>query len=141
MESDLAGLQGKRTVVLVTDGEETCEGDPEQVLRGLRERGFDIRVNVVGLAIDNPALEQQFKSWADIGGGSYFDAGDSESLRVAVAAALRVPFQVFDQAGSLVAEGEVDGEPVELEPGVYDVRVEASTVVVFESVEVAEEPV
>jgi hypothetical protein len=40
IESDLAGAKGTRVVVLVTDGEETCDGDPEAVLQQLSALGI-----------------------------------------------------------------------------------------------------
>src|SRR5690606_31486238 len=45
MESDLASASGTRTVVLVTDGEETCHGDPGAVIQELIDKGFDMRLN------------------------------------------------------------------------------------------------
>ncbi|MDX1385730.1 MAG: VWA domain-containing protein, partial [Thermoanaerobaculia bacterium] len=61
VESDLRGAQGRRLVVLVTDGEETCGGDPARVIAQLRARGVDLRVNIVGFAIDDADLESQFR--------------------------------------------------------------------------------
>jgi hypothetical protein len=121
---DLKAANGKRLVVLVTDGEETCDGDPEAVIRELRDAGVDVRINIVGFAIDDPALAETFRSWAAQGRGRYFAAADEEGLKRAVEQALEEPFTVFDAAGSAVAEGVVDGEPIELGRGVYRVLVD-----------------
>jgi len=126
IESDLEGVTGKRVVVLVTDGEETCEGDPSAVLAKLSERGIDLRLEIVGFAIANDELKQQFEGWAGLGGGRYFDAGDAASLESSLAEALQIPYSVFDQNGSLVANGTVDGEPLTLEAGYYRVSIATS---------------
>jgi hypothetical protein len=123
VEEDLAGAEGARVVILVTDGEETCEGDPAEVLETLAARGFDLRLNIVGFAIDDEALRDQFQRWATQGGGRYFDAADSTSLQNSVANALRPPFTVLDADGEAVATGMVGGEPLELAPGRYRVLV------------------
>lgn len=51
--SDLADVSGSRVLILITDGEETCEGNPGQAIEALRAGGWDIRVNIVGYAIDD----------------------------------------------------------------------------------------
>ena len=49
---DLAGVTGPRIVVVVSDGRESCGGDPEAAVRALRDQGFDVTVNVVGLGLE-----------------------------------------------------------------------------------------
>jgi len=121
VEQDLAKATGPRLVVLVTDGEETCGGDPQAVIRGLASAGVDVRVNVVGFAIDELMLKEEFETWARLGGGRYFDASDGEALRQAVRGALRPTFDVLSGA-EVVATGTVGGDAVELKPGEYRVR-------------------
>jgi Mg-chelatase subunit ChlD len=136
IESDLKGAKGKRVVVLVTDGEETCDGDPAAVLQKLADRGIDLRLEIVGFAIADDDLKQQFEGWAEQGGGRYFDAGDAASLERSLAEALQIPYSVFDQNGSLVAKGTVDGEPIPLEAGTYRVTIATSPPKTIEQVEV-----
>ncbi len=54
----------------------------------------------------------------------------------AIEEALRVPFTVFDQGGNEVITGQVSGEPVELERGIYRVVVHSAPPKTFEDVEV-----
>jgi len=136
VESDLAGAVGIRTVVLVTDGEETCDGDPEAVIRELRGKGLGVYLNIVGFALDDIELESRFEDWARLGGGRYFQATDPESLSRALADALKVPFSVFDASGERVARGIVDGEALELSPGIYKVVVKGGESQVFEQIEI-----
>jgi hypothetical protein len=136
IESDLKQVQGRKVIVLVTDGEETCDGDAEKVIRRLRDKGFDVSLNIVGFAIDDATLESQFQSWAELGGGRYFSAKNQQGLSQALEVALKIPYSVYDQNGSLVAEGEVGGAPLELQAGFYRVSVATSPAKIFDKVEI-----
>lgn len=135
VESDLEGAE-TGAVVLVTDGEETCDGDPAAVIESLQEKGFHVNLNIVGFAIDDAELAAQFESWAAAGGGRYFAANDQGGLSEAIEEALRAPFTVYDHGGNEVATGQVGGDPVELERGVYRVVVNTTPQQIFEEVEV-----
>jgi hypothetical protein len=109
-------------VVVVTDGEETCGGDPKAAIQALRAGGLDVRVNIVGFAVDEVVLKETFREWARVGNGGYFDAQNGEQLKAAMRATLRPTYQVV--AGTkVVGTGTVNGEPVELPVGTYKVRV------------------
>ena len=136
IESDLRDATGPRLVVLVTDGEETCDGDPAGVLAKLSENGIDLRLEIVGFAIDDDALKQQFEGWAEQGGGRYFDAGDAGSLEHSLAEALQIPYTVFDQDGKRVARGTVDGDSLELKAGRYRVSIATSPPRTIDEIEV-----
>ncbi len=132
--SDLGQAEGTAIVVLVTDGAETCKGDPEAVIRELVASGLDVRVNIVGFAIDDAGLQDQLARWAEVGGGQSFTADDADSLTAGIAAALAAPFRVLDEAGEEVARGVVGGDAVTLPPGSYTVEVLTDPVRVFEEV-------
>ena len=136
VESDLKSAEGPKVVVLVTDGEETCEGDAEKVIQRLRDKGFDVTLNIVGFAIDDAELESQFEGWAKLGGGRYFSAKNQEGLSDSLKEALRVPYSVYDSGGTLVGEGVVDGEPLELEQGTYRVVIATSPPKIFDQVDI-----
>jgi hypothetical protein len=122
MASDLADVAGERVLIVLTDGEETCEGDAAAAIQGLRDRGWDIRVNIVGLAIGDANLEAVFQSWAAIGGGRYFSAADEAELAEALASAVTGPFSVIDPAsGDIIASGR-PGELLTLPAGTYQIR-------------------
>ncbi|WP_181872852.1 VWA domain-containing protein [Billgrantia montanilacus] len=123
---DLASYEGqRRLVVMLTDGEETCEGDLEQSVADLIEEGLDVRLNIVGFHIDEIGLQAEFERFAELGGGEYFDSHDGEELVEGLAGALAAPWRVLDAAGSTVARGRVDGEAIELDVGDYTLVVEA----------------
>jgi hypothetical protein len=121
--SDLSGVDGPKIVVLVTDGEETCGGNPQRAIRELVNQGIDVRVNIVGFAVDDEGLKKQFEEWARIGGGRFFDAEGADELSEAIAAALQPPFEVRDTAGAVIGSGVVDGDAVRVPPGTYTVEV------------------
>lgn len=69
-------------IVLVSDGEETCGGDPSQVASDLNKSNLQVTVDVVGLAVNQNA-KNQLSAIASFSQGKYFDAKTSEELREA----------------------------------------------------------
>jgi len=130
---DLADVSGPRIVVVVSDGKESCRGDPAAEARRLRAQGFDVTLNVVGLALDKPSREA-IARLAEVGGGSYFDAGDAETLGAALRAAVSAPVEVVDASGTIVGHGTVGGDAIAVPPGSYRVAVLTDPVVTFEDV-------
>lgn len=61
----------ERVIVLVSDGKETCQGDPVLAARGLAEK--NITVHTVGFIVDT-AARGQLQAIARATGGTYFDA-------------------------------------------------------------------
>jgi hypothetical protein len=110
---DLRGVKGPKAVVLVTDGEESCGGDPRAEIRRLASRGVGAQVNIVGFALGkNARIRRQMRGWARVGRGVYYEAQDAKQLARAVTRAVAAPFRVYDGAGTLVAGGTVNGDPV-----------------------------
>lgn len=133
---DLAAAKGQRIVVLVTDGEETCGGDPLAEIQKLRAQGLDVRVSIVGFTVEDIALEQQFRAWAEAGAGNYFRASGSEELSRSLEQALRPGFRVLAADGKVVASGQLDGPEVELPAGTYVIEVETAPPKRFDAVEI-----
>ena len=77
---DLAAVTGPRIVIIVSDGQESCGGDPEAAVRSLVEQGFDVSVNVVGLDLDR-RTRRRISKLAAIGNGAYYDAAMRPALR------------------------------------------------------------
>jgi len=120
---DLRGVRGERLVILLTDGEETCGGDSAAAITALRKSGADLRVNIVGFAIDDARLAATFRHWADAGGGLYFDARDAASLDKSMSQALQPAIELLDGKGQVVAQGLAPPDaPLRAMPGAYTVR-------------------
>lgn len=75
----------QRVIVLVSDGKETCKGDPVLTAKGLAGKGYV--VHSVGFVADS-AAQMQLKSIASATGGSYFDAPAGTELPARLKAAL-----------------------------------------------------
>ncbi len=75
-----------RVIVVLSDGEETCGGDPIAVLQALKDKGIKVVVHTIGFNVDD-AARRQLQAIATFSGGKYFDAKDgaklSESLQLA----------------------------------------------------------
>ncbi|PWR22504.1 vWA domain-containing protein [Zavarzinia aquatilis] len=75
------------TVILVSDGEETCDLDPCAIASELEAQGVAFTAHVIGFDIRDDAAKAQLKCIADNTGGSFVLADDAASLQSALSAA------------------------------------------------------
>lgn len=75
--------EAERVIILLSDGEETCDGDPVQVIRQLEAEGFKVRVYAVGFNVGEVA-RKQLEQIAEVSGGKYFDAKDAAQLKTSL---------------------------------------------------------
>lgn len=68
-----------RALILVSDGQETCGGDPLATVRDLAAKGFKIKVHTIGFDVD-AAARAQLEAISGATGGEYFDARNAASL-------------------------------------------------------------
>jgi hypothetical protein len=115
-------------VVLITDGEESCHGDPVAAAQEVRKSGVDVTLNIVGFTLKAGRSQEALSTLASTTGGRYYSAQNGEALGRALLAATvrRFPYRVLDANGKPVATGEAGGESTELPPGHYKVVVEAA---------------
>ncbi|MEP0940163.1 MAG: VWA domain-containing protein [Rhizobiaceae bacterium] len=71
------------TVILVTDGLETCQADPCAVARALEEKGVDFTAHVIGFDITEEE-SRGVRCVAELTGGEYHSARTAEDLRKAL---------------------------------------------------------
>ncbi len=135
--ADLKAL-GRGSVILITDGEETCRGDSAKAAEQLKNSGVDVTLYIVGFTIKGKQVEQQLTTFAEATGGRYYSAQSGEALARALllAAVERFPYKVFDASGRLVAKGEAGSPADELPPGEYQVVVQAADQVLTKRVTV-----
>ena len=81
----LHSTEEKATVVLITDGIETCEGDPCALAQELETSGVDFTAHVVGFGLTKDE-GKQVACLAEDTGGQYITADDLDSLTVALQA-------------------------------------------------------
>ncbi|MEN8220381.1 MAG: OmpA family protein [Pseudomonadota bacterium] len=74
----------KTTIILISDGKETCGGDPCAAAKRLKQRPIvDLKTYTVGYSIDDNT-RLQLQCVAQASNGEYFDAEDSFSLATVV---------------------------------------------------------
>ena len=102
----LEDADGPTHLVLVSDGKETCEGDPCALVRTLRERGVQLTVHVVGFDVTKEE-GAQLQCIAKAGGGLYAGAGTAGELTAALS----------DIRQTVVEEVAARGAATETAPG------------------------
>lgn len=130
-------VDGRSIIVLMSDGEESCGGDPCAVAAELDARNIELRIHTIGFAAD-AGTRAQLQCIAEVTGGNYYEAQDTAGLRQALRAATApvtgtiaivrsdgevatgISFTVVDSAGetsgSVISTGS-------FEPGDYSVIV------------------
>lgn len=73
------------TVILVSDGVETCNPDPCAAARLLEEAGINFTAHVVGFDVDDPVALAQMQCLADETGGKFLTAANASELDLAMA--------------------------------------------------------
>lgn len=75
--------QDKATIILISDGKETCQADPCATAKQLKKEGVDLVAHVVGFQVDK-TTDSQLACIAKATGGEYFSANDAKSLNSAL---------------------------------------------------------
>jgi Ca-activated chloride channel family protein len=123
---DLKNAQGDVLVVLVSDGDETCNGDPAQVAAQIHAGDPRIKISVIGFNVGPEDWRARLTGIAQGGGGSYFDAADATQLVAALQQAVALTFRVLDQQGAEVFSGALGSETT-LPAGSYRVEINGET--------------
>jgi len=83
--NDFPAAARERAIVLVSDGKETCQGDPVVAAKALAAKG--ITIHTIGFVVDT-AARMQLEGVARATGGKYFDAPDGALLAGTLRSAL-----------------------------------------------------
>lgn len=84
----------RATVILVSDGIETCHPDPCAAARALEQAGIDFTAHVVGFDVTDPAALAQMECLAAETGGTFTTAANADELTDALAAVVVEPEDV-----------------------------------------------
>ena len=104
--ADALPNEGPRSIVLVSDGEDTCAPpDPCDVARELKQRGIDLTVHTVGLGVDDKT-RSQLTCVADVTGGTYNDS-DTGSLGKVLPRVTASAMRNYEVSGTPIS-GSVD---------------------------------
>ncbi len=138
---------GRPIILLISDGKESCDGDPVAEIRRLNDRGLKVQIHVVGFDLDK-AARTQLRDLAHASNGNYYDAGSYRDLSESLNQAAKVInltadealgekatsstitidtdpviFELLDNSGAIVTRDRVGNTVSELIPGVYSLRI------------------
>jgi len=111
------------SVILVTDGIESCNGDIKSIAPAIKKSGLDMKVHIVGFDIKEKESREQLEAIAKSTEGMYLDAKDAKGLLSALEQALKIEYMVLDEKGEVKARGFVGGEAVKIPEGAYTLRI------------------
>ncbi len=98
--------EDKATVVLITDGLETCDADPCALGRTLEESGVDFTAHVVGFGLKE-GEGAQIACLAEETGGRYIDAANATQLTEALTETVTAPPPAAEESATVAVPGEV----------------------------------
>lgn len=99
----------KATVILLTDGIESCGGDLCEVVKAAREGGVEFVMHIVGFGLKDGETAP-LQCAAQAGGGQYFDADNAEELAAGLQEATT---RTVDLAGNISVRASKNGEPLD----------------------------
>ena len=94
VNNDFAGLDGKKHIILLTDGGENCDESPCEFAINLVQKREDIKIDVIAFALDDNAANAQLKCTALVTSGKLYEADNAESLANSLQDALNVTTEV-----------------------------------------------
>ncbi|MFC2095301.1 VWA domain-containing protein [Candidatus Bipolaricaulota bacterium] len=138
--NDLQAIVDPQLLLLISDGMETCGGDPVQAARDLLGLGYDLKFHVVGfdIARDIPARDKLIEI-AQATRGLYFDANSREQLQSALSLVAPLTYTVYDDQGSVVYEGRLGETGPQLPTGIYTIVIDSDPVTTVTNIPVQEQ--
>ncbi|WP_188450434.1 vWA domain-containing protein [Knoellia flava] len=112
------GPDGKRNIVLVSDGEESCVPDPCPVVKKLTANGINLQIDTVGFGVDAKA-RAQLQCIADAGNGTYYDAKDAAGLTTSLTKLSQRALRPFTVSGTPVVGTPAAAGAPEVTAGQY----------------------
>jgi hypothetical protein len=110
------------SIILITDGIESCDGDIDAIAPALKESGIELKLHIVGFDIKEAEARAELEAIAKSTKGIYLDAKDSQELLSSLEQTLQIEFEILDKEGQVKAKGMVGGEPTRLMEGSYILR-------------------
>ena len=94
------GDSGERTIILVSDGIDTCAPPPVcEVAKELAGDGFDLTIHTVGFKTDEEA-RKELECVAEAGGGEFMEADDAGSLAESLKFLAQRDAETYQTAGT-----------------------------------------
>ena len=118
--NELLPKDGKRSIVLVSDGIDTCAPPPVcDVAKQLKEQGTDLVVHTIGFMVDD-AARAELTCVANVTGGTYADASSKESLKATLTKAATRTAVGYQAAQKTIEFTPNQGDAQTLEVGTVD---------------------
>lgn len=114
---ELRKSKQKATVILITDGIESCNGNICDVVKAAKAEGIDFLLNIVGFGLKKGETEQLICA-AKEGGGQYYDAADAGALSDVLTEATQQTVDTPD--GNVSVFATKNGEPIDAFVKAYD---------------------
>ncbi|NKQ41051.1 MAG: VWA domain-containing protein [Sulfurovum sp.] len=80
---EMKSSEEKSTIILISDGKESCDADPCATAKELKKQGINFVAHVIGFNVDKNT-DAQLECIADTTGGEYFSAKDATALNDAM---------------------------------------------------------
>jgi len=107
----------KATIILVTDGIESCGGNICDVILAAKEEGLDFKLHIIGFGLKDSETEQLLCA-AKAGGGNYYDATNAEGLGEVLDAATSTTVDLPN--GNVTVYAIKNGKPIDAYVKAYD---------------------
>jgi len=111
------------SVILVTDGIESCNGDIKSIGPAVKKSGLELKVHIVGFDIKEKEARAELEAIAKSTEGRYLDAKNAGELLAALEQTLKLEYVVLNEKGEEAGRGTVGGDEVKLKEGTYTLRV------------------
>ena len=106
----LQNLKTKATIILITDGIESCDGNICDVVTAAKSEGIDFKLHIVGFGLKEDETAQ-LKCAANAGLGKYYDAFDASGLGEVLVEATSET--IDDAPGNFTVFTVKNGKPVD----------------------------
>lgn len=124
-ENDLAGVNGPKTLILISDGADTCGGNPCEFIRQLPRMGIKLKVDIVGLSLKNRPDDLQARSQLNCitqtSGGKYYDANTAAQLIESISASVNKAI-----SGRVIMKPGTPATNVETPPELQELKLQES---------------
>ncbi|MGO1320300.1 MAG: vWA domain-containing protein, partial [Galactobacter sp.] len=111
--------EGPRSIILVSDGEDTCAPPPPcDVAKELAKEGVDMKIHTIGFRADGKT-RKELTCISEATGGTYSDAQDGDELADQLTVRATRTLQGYEVSGTPIEGGDALATAVETEPGTY----------------------
>jgi Ca-activated chloride channel homolog len=94
LDEDFRQVNGPRSIILISDGIETCGEDPCHIAVKMQQMGINVKINVIGLGLQDYAATKQLRCVALGTKGQFYTANTAAELANSLNKALAVETKV-----------------------------------------------